>query len=71
MRRGLLWLGAGLVALALMLVVTAPELLAADASMIASMLGVVLAAGIPGIVIVLVVAVRARRSSDQDEASAP
>ncbi len=66
MRRQLLWLLAGLVALPLMLVATAPELVRADPSAAMGLLGVVLAAGIPGLLLLVVVAVRRRSNADSD-----
>lgn len=62
MRRGLLWLAGGFVALGLLLAATAPELLSADAGALGSIMGVVLAAAVPGLVIVGVIALRARHA---------
>jgi len=67
MRRGLSWLAGGLVLLAGLLVWTAPELLEADTSAVASVALVAFAAGIPGIVLLVVaIAVRSRRSSTEE-----
>lgn len=62
MTRGLLWLAGGLVLLMVLLVASAPELLSADAAALTSLAGLVLAAAIPGLVIIAVVAVRAHRA---------
>ncbi len=58
--RALLWVVAGLVLLVLLAVVTAPELLAAPGT-ISTVLLVVLAAGLPGVLVLLSVVGRRRR----------
>ncbi len=60
MRRQLLWLILGLLALPLLLLVTAPELLSAGLPETAGLLGLVLAAGVPGLLLVVVIALRRR-----------
>ncbi|MEX0953113.1 MAG: hypothetical protein WDZ26_04715 [Nitriliruptoraceae bacterium] len=69
MRRQLLWLLAGLVMLPVLLLATAPELIGADLSAAVSLLGIVLAAGVPGLILLGVVAVRRRRASSLASAS--
>ncbi|MEX0593019.1 MAG: hypothetical protein WD358_04620 [Nitriliruptoraceae bacterium] len=66
MRRGLIWLAAGVVVLAGLLVLTAPELRNADVSALASMTLVVFAAGVPGMVLVAAIALRSRRSRNEE-----
>ena len=67
MWRGLSWLAAGLVVLAGLLVWTAPELLEADLSAVASVALIAFAAGIPGIVLLAVaIALRSRQSRNEE-----
>jgi drug/metabolite transporter (DMT)-like permease len=63
MLRGLLWLVLGLLVLAAALVATAPELLRADPSATVGLAGLVLAAGVPGVALIGLVAWR-RRGTD-------
>ncbi len=60
MRRQLLWVLAGLLCLPLLLVLTAPELLQARPTAALGLLALVIAAGVPGLVALVVVAVRKR-----------
>jgi cation transporter-like permease len=68
--RALLWLVGGLVVFVLAVLLTAPELLGAEESQLAGLAGVAVAAGIPGIVIVLVLVAK-RHSPDPDEHARP
>ncbi len=61
MARQLLWVVLALIAVPLLLVLTAPELLGADASEALGLIGVVFAAAVPGIVLLGLAAIRRRR----------
>lgn len=63
--RALLWLVAGIVALFVLAALVAPELIAAPAE-VGQLLALVLVAGLPGLMLILVV-VRRRRRIDQQE----
>ncbi|MFA9431579.1 hypothetical protein [Egicoccus sp. AB-alg2] len=64
MRRALLWLGAGVLALVVLVLVTAPELVGADLSGVAGLLGIVLLAGVPGVLLIGWLAARRARRGD-------
>lgn len=63
--RAFLWLCGGLAALGLLVVAITPQLLA-DLPTLGGVLGPVLAAGVPGLLVVVVVATRRRGRPDQE-----
>jgi hypothetical protein len=65
--RALLWLLAGLAVLVFTVFALFPELLQAPSGTVSELAFVVLAAGIPGLVIIAAVVLRRRRTSDQGE----
>lgn len=67
MDRGVMWLLAGLGVAIVLLFVTAPELLFADALELGELLLVVFAAAIPGLAVVAYVAFRRRGQADDEE----
>ncbi|GGI03084.1 hypothetical protein [Egicoccus halophilus] len=67
MRRALWWLGAGVLALVLLVVGTAPELVGGDTAGLAGMVGVVVLAGTPGLLVLGAVAVRRARHGDRTD----
>lgn len=69
MGRALLWLLAGVVSLAVIVIAIAPEVLLADALATSELAGVVLAAGLPGLMLLAVVAVARRRTHDRAQPS--
>ncbi|MFA9443903.1 hypothetical protein [Egicoccus sp. AB-alg6-2] len=66
MGRALSWLGAGVFALALLVVATAPELVGGDPAGVSGLLLVVLLAGVPGLAVIAVAALRRRGSAPDD-----
>jgi uncharacterized membrane protein len=69
--RALLWLVAGLMVFAGLVLLTAPELLGAQQNQLAGLVGVAFVAGIPGIVIVLVLAAKRHDPDPDDHDHAP
>jgi uncharacterized membrane protein YhaH (DUF805 family) len=65
--RALLWLLGGLAVLVLAVFALFPELVQAGSGAVSQLALVVIAAGIPGLVIIAAVAVRRRRASDRRE----
>jgi hypothetical protein len=65
--RALLWLLAGLALLVLTVFALFPELLQARSGTVSELALVVIAAGIPGLVIIAVVALRRRRAANDGE----
>jgi uncharacterized membrane protein len=68
--RALLWLVAGLLVFVGLVVLTAPELLGAQESQLAGLVGVAVVAGIPGIIIVLVLVAKRHDPDPDDERAA-
>lgn len=64
MRRGLAWLGLGLVAFVVLVVLSAPELTFSRPGALTTLLVVAVGAGLPGFLALVVVAVR-RRSAPE------
>ncbi len=67
MGRALLWVLAGFAALAIAVVAMAPELLRADVGATSELVVIAAAAGLPGLVVLAVIAVSRRRRSDEGE----
>jgi hypothetical protein len=66
--RALLWVLAGFAVLAIAIVAVAPELLRADVGATSELVVIAAAAGIPGLVVLAVLAASRRRRSDEPEA---
>jgi len=71
MGRALLWLGAGLLALVALVLLTTPELVGANPSLVVTLIGVVLLAGLPGLAIVALLAARRARHGDHTQPDPP
>ena len=67
MGRALLWVLAGFAVLAVAVVAMAPELLRADVGATSELLVIAAAAGLPGLVVLAVIAASRRRRSDERE----
>lgn len=67
MGRALLWLLAGFAALTIAVVAMAPELLRADVGATSELVVIAVAAGLPGLVVLAVIAASRRRRSDERE----
>ncbi len=67
MGRALLWVLAGFAALAIAVVAMAPELLRADVGATSELVVIAAAAGLPGLVVLAVIAASRRRRSDEGE----
>jgi hypothetical protein len=65
--RALLWVLAGFALLAIAIVAMAPELLRADVGATSELLVIAVAAGIPGLLVLGVLAVSRRRADDDHE----
>ena len=64
--RALLWVVGGLVLTALVLVAVAPEVVRSDPRVVVELSGLVVLAGVPGIVLLVVAAIRRKRMGLDD-----
>lgn len=67
MTRQLVWLAAGLLAVPLLLLLTAPELLEGRPAAMFTVFAGILVAGVPGLIWITVVVIRNRRQQADDE----
>ncbi|MEX2324584.1 MAG: hypothetical protein WD576_02430 [Nitriliruptoraceae bacterium] len=67
MARQLVWLAAGLLAVPVLLLLTAPELLQARPAAMFTVFAGVLVAGVPGLIWIAAVVIRNRRQHNDDE----